>query len=90
MVEQVDVADPDREVADLVGVLAGPGGQVGLPPQPVDVSGAPQRFHEVVGDAGRPLGLAVDVDPERLGLDQAAALAAVDANSHLAPAVGGS
>ena len=63
-----------------------PGLQVGLPPQPVDVGGASQTLEEVVGDARRPLRLAVDVDPERLGLHQAA-LAPVDADPHLAPPV---
>src|SRR6202165_1504749 len=87
-VEQVEVGEPDRVFADLVGVLAGAGFEVGLPPQPVDVGGALQLLQEVVADAGGHQGVAVDVDPERLGLDQAA-LAAVDADPYFAPPGGG-
>ena len=85
----IDVGDPDRDTR-------------GSPPRPrdcprfrypfhrnrSDVGRAPQAFEEVVGDARRPLRLAVDVDPERLGLDQSA-LASVDADPHLAPPVRG-
>ncbi len=49
-----------------------PGLHVALPPQPVDGSGPEQPLQEVVGDARRHLGFLVDVDPERLGFDQAA------------------
>ena len=45
---------------------------VALPPQPVNGSGPEQPLQEVVGDARRHLGFLVDVDPERLGFDQAA------------------
>ena len=87
MVEDVDVGDAHRILADLGRRPRGAGLQIGLPPQPVDVGGALQALEEVVGDAGRALGFAVDVDPERLGLDQPA-LASVDAHPHLTPAVG--
>ena len=87
VVEQIDVAHPDREIADLLGVGSGSCLQVGLPSQSVDVGGAHQSTHEVIGDAGRALGLGVEIDPEPLGLDQPAATA-VDAHPHLAPPTG--
>ena len=69
VVEQIDVGEPDRVFADLVGILAVPGRKVGRPTETVDVSGALQPFQEALADAGRHQGGAVDVDPERLGLD---------------------
>lgn len=71
MVEQVDVADPDRKLPDLSGVFPGSGREVGLPAQSVDLGGLQQACHEVIGNARRGLGLPVEVDPERLGLDEA-------------------
>src|SRR4029453_570223 len=81
VVEDVDVADTNRVIADLCGVLAAARLQVWLPPQPVHIGGALQTFNEVIGNARRTLGVAVDVDPERLGLHQAA-LAAIYAYPH--------
>ena len=61
---------------------------IALPPQPVNGSGPEQALQEVVGDARRHLGFLVHMDPERLGFDQAA-VASVDADPHLTPAVRG-
>ena len=80
VVEQVDVGEPDWVVTDLGGVFPISGLEVGRPFQPVDVGGCVQPFQELVADARRHQGVGVDVDPERLGFDQA-----VDANPLLAP-----
>src|SRR5262249_52359514 len=87
VVEEVDVADAHRVFADLGGVLAAPGLQVRLPPQPALAGGALQTLDEVVGDARWPLGLAVDVDPERLGLHHPATALPINPHPHLTPPV---
>jgi hypothetical protein len=48
VVEQIDVGEPDRVFADLVGILAVPGRKVGRPTETVDVSGALQPFQEAL------------------------------------------
>ncbi|CKR79162.1 Uncharacterised protein [Mycobacterium tuberculosis] len=88
VVEQVDIGDPDRELVDLRRIIPAARLQIALPAQPINRRGPVQTREEVVGNAGRHLGFPVDVDPERLGFDQAA-LAAIDTNSHLTPPVGG-
>src|SRR4029079_9661947 len=79
-------AHPAWLLAHVFGAFALARAQVGLPPQPAFGGGTTQALDEVVGDAGGALRLPVDGDPERFGFEEAA-LAAVDAHPHLAPAV---
>src|SRR6185369_13757167 len=76
---------PDRRTHPRAHASTAPGTRPpGRPPQPVHVGAALQLVEEVVAEAGGHPGIAIDVDPKRLGLDQPAR-AAVYAHPDRAP-----